>query len=188
MLIFIHGFNSAGNGDKAKRLRSEFTDIKVLTPTCPFAPEAAITMLSELIGQALHQGDKPVIAGSSLGGFYAAHLAHRFELASVLINPLIDQTLLRHETGPQTNYYTGEQYEWSLDHCARLDRMVIAPAALAFQPLLLLDEADELLDSHLAISHYGDLAETHLFPGGSHRFDHMDEAIPLMRNYIARHS
>ena len=184
MLIFIHGFNSSGNSDKASRLRHEFPDMQVLTPTCPFAPDAAITALCSQIENTLEPGKNVTVVGSSLGGFYACYLAHRYKLPSVLINPLVDQTVLRREIGPQRNYYTDEQYEWTQNHCNQLDDMVVEPVTLAIKPLLLLDAGDELLDSHMAASHFGDLAETHLFAGGSHRFEHMNEAISIMRSYI----
>lgn len=188
MLIFIHGFNSAGNSDKGRRLRAELTDMQVVTPTCPVEPDAAVAMVSTLIGQALQQGIQPTIVGSSLGGFYATWLAVRYNLPSILINPLVEQTLLRHEIGPQTNYYTGEQYEWSSKHCDQLDRMTVRPAELSHKTLLLLDEGDELLNSQLAAAHFANHAECHLYAGGSHRFEHMDEAMPLIRDYMAKHN
>lgn len=185
MLIFIHGFNSAGNSDKGSRLRSAFESMTVLTPTCGFAPIDAVAMLSEKIAEGLKQGPVTLV-GSSLGGFYAPCLAYRYKLPCVLINPLVDQTLLRYEIGPQRNYYTGETYEWTAEHCTQLDSMVVDPAALSIRPLLLLDEGDELLDSHMAAAHFAGLAETHMFPGGSHRFEHLDQSLPLIRSYIDR--
>jgi len=186
MLIFIHGFNSAGNSDKGSRLRSAFAPMTVLTPTCGFAPIDAVAMLSDQIAEGLKQGPVTLV-GSSLGGFYAPCLAYRYKLPCVLINPLVDQRLLRYEIGPQRNYYTGETYEWTEEHCAQLDGMVVDPAAPGIRPLLLLDEGDELLDSHMAAAHFTGLAETHMFPGGSHRFEHLDQSLPLIRNYIDRY-
>ncbi|OIO74259.1 MAG: hypothetical protein AUJ57_02625 [Zetaproteobacteria bacterium CG1_02_53_45] len=187
MLIFIHGFNSSGNSDKAVHLKTVFSELAVLTPTCPHTPDDAIALLSQLIEDGRRAGKNIAVIGSSLGGFYAVWLAHRYKLASVLINPLVEQTLLRHEIGPQQNYYTNEPYEWTSEQCDQLDRMAVNPGALAIRPLLLLDEGDELLDSRMAAAHFDGLAETHLFPGGSHRFEHMDQALPLIRAYISKH-
>ncbi|PJA33533.1 MAG: hypothetical protein CO187_01220 [Zetaproteobacteria bacterium CG_4_9_14_3_um_filter_53_7] len=184
MLIFIHGFNSAGNSDKAVRLKIEFSELQALTPTCPYTPDDAIAVLRNLIENGQRSGETVTVIGSSLGGYYAVWLAYQYKLPCILINPLVDQTLLRLEIGPQQNYYTNEQYEWTSNHCDQLDLMAVNPTTLAVKPLLLLDEGDELLDSHLAAAHFGGLAETHLFPGGSHRFEHMDQALPLIRSYI----
>jgi len=188
MLIFIHGFNSSGNSDKAKRLLHEFPEMNVLTPTCAYAPDKAISELSHQIENGLTSGKTVTIVGSSLGGFYAVYLAYKYKLGSILINPLVDQTALRQAIGPQQNYYTDEQYNWTEEHCTQLDIMRIQPEKLAIKPLLLLDEKDELLDSLMAASHFDKQAETHLFPGGSHRFEHMDEALPIISAYIDKQS
>ncbi len=161
--------------------------MQVLTPTCPFAPDDSIAELCSQIESGLGSGNSVTVVGSSLGGFYAVYLAHKYKLASILINPLVDQTVLRQQVGPQRNYYTDEQYEWTKKHCDQLDCLSTEPAALAIRPLLLLDANDELLDSHMAARHFGALAETHLFAGGSHRFEHMDEAVPIIRSYIERY-
>jgi len=184
MLIFIHGFNSSGNSEKAGRLRAEFPDLQVVTPTCAYVPDKAISDLASQIESGLTSGKSITVVGSSLGGFYAIYLAHRFSLPSILINPLVDQTALRQAIGPQQNYYTDESYNWTKQHCNQLDRMAIQPEELTIKPLLLLDENDEVIDSHHTIRHFGSLAETRLFPDGSHRFNHMDEALPMMRSYI----
>jgi len=187
MLIFIHGFNSSGNSEKAGRLSDEFTELQVVTPTCPYAPEQAIAALSAQIETELGHGNAITVTGSSLGGYYALYLAHRFSLPSILINPLVDQNALRKAIGPQRNYYTDESYDWTEEHCLQLDEIKVEPDQLQIRPLLLLDEKDEVINSHKTATHFSELAETHLFSGGSHRFDHMDEALPFMRSYIVRH-
>ena len=188
MLIFIHGFNSSGNSEKAGRLVDEFPELQVATPTCSYAPELAIAALSAQIETGLKHGNAITVTGSSLGGYYALYLAHRFSLPSILINPLVDQNALRKAIGPQRNYYTDESYDWTEKHCLQLDEIKTEPGQLQIRPLLLLDEKDEVIDSHKTAAHFGSLAETHLFSGGSHRFDHMDEVLPIIRNYIDRHS
>jgi len=185
MLIFIHGYNSAGNSDKAKRLRSAFDD--VATPTLAYEPDVAIAQLEQLIADGRARGVPVALAGSSLGGFYAASLAARHQLPSILINPLVEHQLLRHEIGLQQNYYTDESYQWTADHCDQLAAMAVQPEAIGIRPLLLLDQGDELLDSAFAATHFANHAEVHTFAGGSHRFEHMDEAVPLMAAYMETH-
>lgn len=185
-LIFIHGFNSCGGSDKATFLREQLTDIEVISPDLPPIPNAAIALLSKSIEHALREGKRVMLVGSSLGGFYSAFLGVRHTLPFVMINPLVDQTLLRHEIGPQQNYYSGEQYDWTEEECDQLDAMIVEPASLPVKPLLLLDEADELLDSQLAAMHFNGYADVQIFPGGNHRFAHMPEALQLIRGYLTR--
>lgn len=190
MLIFIHGFNSAGGSQKGGWFRNTFGDRRVELPTLPYEPERAIEMLAGLIATAGDDEKPVVLVGSSLGGFYAVYLAARFGLPAILINPLVDQTLLRQAIGPQENFYTGERYEWTAACCDQLDAMATAQEdlaeALTVPPLVLLDEADETLDSQLAASHFEGHGEVHLFPGGSHPFEHLPEALPAIRRYLDR--
>jgi predicted esterase YcpF (UPF0227 family) len=51
-------------------------------------------------------------------------------------------------------------------------------------PLVLLDEGDERLDSRVAGEHFTGLdCPVVLFPGGNHRFEHMEEALPRILRY-----
>lgn len=186
LLIFLHGFNSGGGSNKASFLRDNMPDFEHYSPDLPYEPDAAIALLANTIEAAIVEGRDVALVGSSMGGFYAEYLAARYGLASVLINPLVDQSLLRYKIGPQQNYYTGETYLWSEADCMQLDRMVVPFDRISVPPLLLLDKADELLDAAFAMRHFEGHAEVHLFEGGSHRFDHMAEALPLIRDYLTR--
>lgn len=181
MLIVIHGFNSSGDSQKGQWFKHTFPELDVQLPTYSHAPAQAIAELTTLI----ENSHTPVtLIGASLGGFYAVYLACRFALPSILINPLVDQTLLRQAIGPQRNYYTDESYEWTAAHCAQLDALVTAPDSLPIQPLVLLDEADETLDTQLAAKHFAGHADIHIFPGGSHRFEHLPEATNVIHQYL----
>ena len=46
--------------------------------------------------------------------------------------------------------------------------------------MVLLDLADELLDSQATLDALGQHTTVHTFAGGSHRFSHMEEALPLI--------
>lgn len=188
MIIFLHGFNSAGGSEKGRWFRNTFDEYQVLLPTLFFEPNRAIEQIAALINEPGNKTDSPVLVGSSLGGFYAACLAKQFGLPSILINPLVDQTLLREAIGPQENFHTGKHYEWTSEYCDQLDAMVIDPAELNIPPLVLLDEEDETLDSKLAARHFRNRAQVRIFPGGSHRFEHLEEALPVIRNYLDQHA
>ena len=56
------------------------------------------------------------VAGSSLGGFYATWLAEKYDLRAVLINPAVVAPIsLEKYLGTQTNLYTHEPFEFTLD-------------------------------------------------------------------------
>jgi predicted esterase YcpF (UPF0227 family) len=47
--------------------------------------------------------------------------------------------------------------------------------------LVLLDKADEVIDYRVAESFYRGCGTTIVYAGGSHRFDHLPEALPAIR-------
>lgn len=59
--------------------------------------------------------------GSSLGGYYATHLAERYGLKALLVNPAV--TPHKHfdgYLGTQRNHYSGETWELTHDHVKAL--------------------------------------------------------------------
>ena len=110
---------------------------------------------------------KPCLVGSSLGGFYATHLAEKHGLRAVLLNPAIDPHIgLRAYLGAQKNLYTGEPYELTEAHLRgwqELDVERVTPSRY----LLVVETGDEVLDYRRALERYAG-AEQIVVPGGDH--------------------
>ena len=88
MIIYLHGFASAGFGVKAQKFLEYFEE-EIIIPTLPTIPNLAMATLEQLIEAFLHRGEKVSLIGSSLGGFYALYLADKYDLKAVLINPAV---------------------------------------------------------------------------------------------------
>lgn len=84
MILYLHGFGSSASTSKVIALREAFGD-QLIAPNMPFHPEEAITMCCKIIKE--HEGNI-VVAGSSLGGFYAWLLGTKFNIHSLCVNPL----------------------------------------------------------------------------------------------------
>ena len=128
MLIYIHGFNSSPESFKASQLQkfaaaNNIAD-RILIPEIPFQPSEAISQLEELVNKNVNCAGKtcPVcLVGSSLGGYYATWLAEQYDCRVVLVNPAVKPYDLFDEyLGFNTNYYTGEEYELTMDHIQQL--------------------------------------------------------------------
>lgn len=183
MIIYLHGFNSSGASAKGQYLREKLADIPVLTPTYHYDPARAMNMLQHLVEESLRFDNNVLVVGSSLGGYYAQHLSAHYNLKLVLINPaLMPLATLKDYLGENTNYYSGEQYILTEQHLASLRELDIpAPCARPAPTLLLLDQGDELLDYRVAAERYLPCAEIQIFAGGDHAFQHMPQALPLIR-------
>jgi predicted esterase YcpF (UPF0227 family) len=71
-LIYFHGFKSSPESTKATFIKqfAENEDIDYYCPPLDISPEIAIDQVNIIISNALKTNLKPVLIGSSLGGFY----------------------------------------------------------------------------------------------------------------------
>lgn len=180
-VLYIHGFNSAGFGNKVDAWREAFGAHTVINPTLPVQPAAAMTLLRYLVQKL--QGPDFCVMGSSLGGFYALNLAKEFSVKTLLINGAIKDVAygLDYAKNPLTNYKTDELYRWTDEDFAAIRAMELSDtdwAAVQPHVYAYLDADDEVLPSpqiHAFLKDKG--IYTKMFPGGDHRFQHMAEAI-----------
>ncbi|WP_174872874.1 YqiA/YcfP family alpha/beta fold hydrolase [Vogesella oryzae] len=184
--LYLHGFQSGPQSLKARETRDFLASS---TPLHTFAapqlspyPATAIAQLAELI---VTQQQPMVLIGSSLGGFYATHLAERFDLPAVLINPAIypERDLARF-LGPQHNPYTGEDYVLTEQHMAELE--VIRPESVhAANYWLVLGTEDEVLDWRIAAGYYAGARQS-IFNGDDHRLQRWPQCLPALLHVDGR--
>jgi len=185
-ILYIHGFNSAGYGDKVNKLKEEFGARNVIAPTLPYDPKEAINQLEFLVSN-LKNLEPFMLVGTSLGGAYTIYLSYKFDVLGVVINPTIKPYEdLKTQIGKQTNYKTGEEYFFTEEHVEFLKNIQLPKEEIAKvkdKLYIYLDEEDELLDSKETKSFFESIGiYVKMFPGGDHRFRHMDELLQDLRN------
>ncbi len=186
ILFVLHGFNSAGNTDKAAFLKRHLKGVKVLSPSYSHDPDRAISDLQHQIEEKASLGGPLALLGTSLGAYYARHLGRRHGLPTVLLNPSLNPTsTLRPALGWNRNFKTGECYVFRESHLAALGRYACDDRHADPPTLVLLDMGDELLNSADTARRFQDQSNVRVvcFEGGNHRFAHIGEALP----YIADH-
>ena len=100
----------------------------------------------------------------------------------MLINPALrpDEELLD-AVGPQHNEAIGENYVLIAAEVRALGAYRRSRCDPAVPGLVLLDQADESLDYRVAEAFYRGCGKTLIYPGGSHRFEHLVEALADIR-------
>jgi predicted esterase YcpF (UPF0227 family) len=92
-LLYIHGFNSSPQSHKASILKQwlaqQHPSITCEVPYLKPYPADAITQLQVLLENYRAKKEKIALVGSSLGGYYAAWLAEKYNLRAVLVNPSV---------------------------------------------------------------------------------------------------
>lgn len=173
MIIYLHGFASAGFGKKAQMFLEYFED-ELITPSLPYVPNLAITTIEQVIEAFLKRGEKVSLIGSSLGGFYSLYLANKYDLKAVLINPAVKPwfTLEEYRKDEQefaTSFYDGSRFEFNSSHVASLKNFNVEAIKNPDNIMVLLQTEDEVLDYNDAVEK---LEECHLEieEGGNHSF------------------
>ena len=149
---------------------------RLQVPALHHHPRQAITQLETAIAEL----GRPVLVGSSLGGYYATHLAERHGLRALLINPAVTpHRRFDGYLGPQTNLYSGEVWELTQDHVAALAELEVAPPQDAERYQVWLQTGDETLDYRNAVEFYRGCA-LRIQAGGDHGFQGFAERLPAL--------
>ena len=183
-LIYLHGFNSSPQSEKAQQLMARVAALPaairpaLYVPELPHRPAQAMALVTRLIDEI--GADNLTLIGSSLGGYYATWLAERYAAANVravVINPTTGPAEdLRPYFGTQTNLYTGATYELTEQHLAEFLALKVGRLTRPERYYLLAQTGDELLDYRLAVAHYAG-AHQLLESGGDHGFQNFERHI-----------
>jgi uncharacterized protein len=166
VIVYLHGFNSSPQSHKAKLL-GEYLAQRGLASRygCPALPPLASEAV-RAIEASLAPGEICFV-GSSLGGFYATHLAEARRARAVLINPAIEPYVgLRAYLGPQRNLHTGQAYELTEAHLREWEELEV-PRITPSRYLLLVETGDEVLDYRQAVRRYAGCEQV-VVEGGDH--------------------
>lgn len=179
-ILYIHGLNSSPVSQKASQLSAALEKLgmaeRLRVPALHHHPRQAIAQLEAHIAEL----GQPVLVGSSLGGYYATHLAERHGLKALLINPAVTpHRRFDGYLGPQTNLYSGEVWELTQDHVAALGELEVAPPQDAERYQVWLQTGDETLDYRDALDFYRGCA-LRIQAGGDHGFQGFAERLPAL--------
>ncbi|WP_213875546.1 YqiA/YcfP family alpha/beta fold hydrolase [Pseudomonas sp. dw_358] len=182
-ILYIHGLNSAPASTKATQLSTAMQHMglaeQLRVPALHHHPRQAIAQLSA----AIRELGQPLLVGSSLGGYYATHLAERHGLKALLINPAVNpHRLFDGFLGTQQNLYTGESWELTLDHVAALAELEVEPPSDPLRYQVWLQTGDETLDYRHAERFYA-RCDLRIEAGGDHGFQGFVARLPSLFSF-----
>ena len=182
-ILFLHGFCSSPASQKAQLLKATMAarglSDRFFCPALSPVPMQAIAQAEAIIAA---QGPEITLIGSSLGGFYATHLAEKHALPAALINPAVVAPIsLASYVGTQTNFYTGERFEFTTAHIDELRALEVARITQQ-RYLLLVETGDEVLDYRHAVKRYAGCRQV-VLEGGDHSFTRLPEVMPQLLEF-----
>ena len=156
MILYLHGFRSSPSSYKATLMAQAMHDRGLadqwLCPQLPASPKQALGLCNRLLEQALSAHPRTaaqdlVIAGSSLGGYYATCLAEQWKCRAIVMNPVIYAARdLATQVGEHTMYHSDEPFVFLPDYVQELADMAVGKPAHPERYYLLAAKGDELLD------------------------------------------
>ena len=171
MIIYLHGFRSGPESWKARSLRARMAEHRLADAFwCAQLPVSANAAMALAEAQIARCDSPPTVVGSSLGGYYATHLAEKWNAPAVLINPAVRpfETLKQH-VGWQIHHSTGERVFVRPEYFAQLEKMYVPNLSLD-RYWLLASRDDAVLDCQQAEARYAGAKQTVLDTGG-HTFE-----------------
>jgi uncharacterized protein len=189
-IVYLHGLNSSPASVKARALGRAVAMLpgdsrpEYFVPQLPHEPAAALRAVAASIDA--RGVARLTLVGSSLGGFYATHLAERYGARAALINPAVrPYDDLVPYLGPQRNLCTGEEYELTREHLVELAALKVGLISMPERYFLLTQAGDEILDWWKAVAFYGG-AWQFVHGGGDHAFQNFEEQIPAILRFALR--
>lgn len=184
MIAYLHGFNSSPQSHKAQVL-GRYMEQRGLGAhyACPALPPLAVEAIEAIEALIARRAEAPLcFVGSSLGGYYATHLAEKHGAKAVLINPAIEPHVgLRAYLGEQKYLHTGEPYRLTEDHLQEW-RQLWAPRVTPQRYLLIVETGDEVLDYRRALERYAGAAQV-VVEGGDHSLQSFPQHLPRILEF-----
>lgn len=182
-LLYIHGLNSSVLSKKACQLIALMQSLglseNLRVPELHHHPRQAMVQLESAIAEL----GRPLLVGSSLGGYYATHLAQRHGLKAVLINPAVNpHQLFNGFLGTQQNLYTGETWELTHDHVTALAELEVPAPLDPARYQVWLQTGDETLDYRRAETFYRACA-LRIQAGGDHSYQGFAGQLPALLSF-----
>ena len=178
VLLYIHGFNSSPESHKASALKqwlaAQHPQISYEVPYLKPYPAESIAQLGHIVERYKNKDETVGLMGSSLGGFYAAYLAEKYNLRVVLINPSIRPfELLSEYIGENQNFYNKDRYLFEQKHVDELKQFFVPEHAHPENLLLMVQTGDEALDFKEATAKYTG-SQNIIEYGGDHSFQQFE--------------
>ena len=194
-LLYLHGFRSSPQSAKARatalrvavlnaqRAQQGQEAVRWLCPQLPPSPREAMQLCAELLGDT--EGEDLALIGSSLGGFYATHLAHTLGSRAVLLNPAVDPARdLAAHIGEQTAWHDpAERFLFRPEYVDELRALAPGPLQAPERFLAVIAQGDELLDWREMAARYAGAA-LRLIEGSDHALSDFEHHIDAVLSFL----
>ena len=179
VILYLHGFRSSPNSFKARVMAARLAELgrseQWCCPMLPVSPLETIALAESLVASAGTQ--RVTVVGSSLGGYFATHLAEKHGWPAVLLNPaVVPQRDLSQYLGEQPLWHGGGSIVVEPHHLDELRALGVASITRPERYYLIAATGDEVLDYREMLAHYPG-ARTMLIEGSNHAISEFEQYV-----------
>ena len=144
------------------------------------SPKQVLQELEGDINELVTEGHNVALVGDCIGGYYASHMASKYRLPAILINPLVKPyeslllASLLEDKERELNLVQGELQELE------------TPLKEHDSIMVMLQKGDKLQDYQQASDYYIECNQI-VLNGGSHSFDGLANWVTVIKNFFVKH-
>jgi hypothetical protein len=177
VILYLHGFRSSPGSFKARVLAARLAELgrsdEWCCPMLPVSPVETVALAESLAAGA----SKVTVIGSSLGGYFATHLAEKHGWPAVLLNPaIVPQRDLSQYLGEQPLWHGGGSIVVEPYHLDELQALGVEAVTRPERYYLIAATGDEVLDYREMLAHYPG-ARTTLIQGSDHAISEFPQYV-----------
>ena len=181
LFIYLHGFNSDGEGWKAAALRRQFPEATVWAPDLPADPLQVTQIIADYLEG---RSTDAVLVGTSLGGFYAYWASARFGYPALLFNPSLrpHETLAGRGIGQFMTWTKGRDYHFKEEYLSVLEQLrAVAEAGSCADLLQFFLATDDDVLNHHAIPLLFPKAKIRWYEQAGHGFSKFEKVLKELK-------
>lgn len=174
-ILYIHGFGSKYDPEHEKIKALETLGVMCgvdLDYTRGFRNCFEI-VLEEVLAQHID-----LIVGTSMGGYMAAHVGAETGVPFVALNPAISPSNSLQQWIGHNTAHDGTEFILTDSIVANYPDIIEEGCGL-----VIVETGDEVISASNTISKLAKVFKVAIFPGGSHRFTHIENALPLITEH-----
>jgi len=177
VILYLHGFRSSPGSFKARVLAARLAELgrsdEWCCPMLPVSPVETVALAESFAAGA----SKVTVIGSSLGGYFATHLAEKHGWPAVLLNPaIVPQRDLSQYLGEQPLWHGGGSIVVEPYHLDELRALGVEAVTRPERYYLIAATGDEVLDYREMLAHYPG-ARTTLIQGSDHAISEFPQYV-----------
>ncbi|MDI4632607.1 esterase [Pelomonas sp. V22] len=186
-LLYLHGFRSSPASAKARRMAQwvakQRPDLQFACPQLPPSPREAMALVQQLTGD--WPAESMAVMGSSLGGFYATHVAQQRGCRAVLLNPAVDPARdLAAYIGEQSCWQNpDEHFFFRAEFVDELRQLAVGELAHPERLLAVIAKGDEVLDWREMHARYAP-CRIKLLEGSDHGLADFDDYLQELTDFL----